>query len=107
MKPYLKKVISHFVRFITSNMSYENRISFTIVLEVLYEKRYCNQEGFSILDCEGKHRNKNYWNQVLEVKVLSLKVTEFPFIEKRHYKTELASFDSKIFGIFDMLYMTS
>ena len=62
-------------------MSSEDRLSFTYVPKVLYENRYCNQEGFSILACGGGDKNKNKSvNQVLEVIVRSFEITEFPFM---------------------------
>ena len=63
-------------------MSSDNRLSFANVPQVLYENRYCNQDGFSILACGGIDKNKKRLNQVLEVKIPSFEVTEFPFMEK-------------------------
>ena len=40
-------------------MSSDNHLSFTNVPQVLYENRNCDQEGFSILVCGGKDKNKN------------------------------------------------
>ena len=45
-----------------SNMSSDNRLSFANVPQVLYENRYCNQEGFSILACGGIDKNKKRLN---------------------------------------------
>ena len=51
------------------------RESFDFPPKVLYENRYCNLEGFSILACGGGDKNKKRVNQVLEVKVPSFEVT--------------------------------
>ena len=56
-------------------MSSENRWLFADVPQVLYENRYCNQEGFSVLVCGGKDKNKKHLNQDLEVKIPSFEVT--------------------------------
>ena len=80
-------------------MSSDNRLSFTNVPQVLYENRYCTQEGFSILACGGTDKNKKHVNQVLEVKIPSFEVTEFPFMEKPHNFLRLATINSEIFGI--------
>ena len=86
------------------NMSSKNNFSLTNVkaVKVLYENRYCNQEGFSILACGGcSYKNKKDLNQVLDVKIPSFEVTEFPFMEKRHYLLKLTTIKSEIFGIAD------
>ena len=57
-------------------MNSKNKISSIDVPKVLYENRYCNQEGFSILVCGGKDRNYKDSNKVLEVKFPSFEVTE-------------------------------
>ena len=82
-------------------MSFDNRLSFTFVPKVLYENRYCNQEGFSILACGGGDEDKKLVNRVLEVKVPSFEVTEFPFMEKRHALLHFTTINSKIFGFVD------
>ena len=71
------------------------------VPSVLYENRYCNQEGFSILVCGGRDRNGNMTNKVLEVKVPSFEVAEFPSMVKPHYSLHLANKNSDIFAIVD------
>ena len=58
-------------------MGIKNEISSIDVQNVLYENRYCNQEGFSILVCGGRDRN-------YEVKIPSLNVTEIPSMVKPH-----------------------
>ena len=85
--------------FFRSNKSSGNQLSFTNVPKVLYENRYCNQEGFSILACGGIDKNEKYSNQVLEVKIPSFEATEFPSMEKRHFRIKITSFKFKIFGI--------
>ena len=80
-----------------SNMSSDNRLSFANVPQVLYENRYCNQEGFSILACGGIDRNKKCLNQVLKVKVPSFEVIDFISMKKPHCRLKLTSIDSDIF----------
>ena len=82
-------------------MSSDNRMSLTNVPKVLYENRYCNQEGFSILACGGLDKNKKRVNQVLEVKIPSFEVIEFPSMEKCHHVLRLATINFEIFGIVD------
>ena len=41
-------------------MSSDNRMSFANVPQVLYENRYCNQEGFSVLACVGIDKTKMF-----------------------------------------------
>ena len=48
-------------------MSKENKLVPIPVPKVLYENRYCNQEGFSILVCGGKDKNGDMTNKVLEL----------------------------------------
>ena len=82
-------------------MSSENIYSFTNVPKVLYENRYCNQEVFSILACGGLDKNKKPLNQVLEVKIPSFEVIEFPSMEKCHHVLRLATINFEILGIVD------
>ena len=84
-------------------MSSKNRISFANVPKVLYENRYCNQDGFSILACGGLHKNKKRVNQVLEIKIPSFEITIFPSMEKRHFFLNLTSIKSDLYGIVDNL----
>ena len=51
--------------------------------------------------CGGINKNKKRLNQVLEVKVPSFEVTQFPFMEKRHLLLKLTTINSEIFGILD------
>ena len=94
-------VLIYLTEFFRFYMSSGNHLSFNNVPQVLYENRYCKQEGFSILACGGIDKNRNKMNQVLEVKVPSFKVVEFPFMEKRRYRTNLATISSNIFSIVD------
>ena len=71
------------------------------VPKVLYENRYCNQEGFSILVCGGLKRNRKLTNQVLEVKFPSFEVAEFQFMTKPHVCLKVATIHSEIFAFFD------
>ena len=82
-------------------MSSKNLLSPTDVPKVLYENRYCNQEGFSILVCGGTDKNDKLTNQVSEVKIPSFEVTEFPPMMKPHIRLKLATINSEIFAIVD------
>ena len=75
-------------------------ISFQVP-KVLYENRYCNQEGFSILICGGKDKNYIHTNEVLELKIPSLKVNNFPFMVEPHYFLNLATIKSDILAVAD------
>ena len=76
-------------------------MSSTNVLKILYENRYCNQKGFSILACRETDRNKKSLNQVLEVKTPIFEVSEFPSMVKGYFTTELTTINSCIFGFFE------
>ena len=65
-------------------MSSKNLLSPTDVPKVLYENRYCNQEGFSVLVYRGQDKSYEVTNQVLEIKIPSFQVTEFPPMVKPH-----------------------
>ena len=52
-------------------MSKENKFIPFHVPKVLYENRYCNQEGFSILFCGGKDKNRKITYEVLELEIPS------------------------------------
>ena len=58
-------------------MSFNCQLSSTSVPKILYENRYCNQEGFSILALGGKDKNNKRLNRVLEIKIPSFKATKF------------------------------
>ena len=73
-------------------MGIKNEISSIDVQNVLYENRYCNQEGFSILVCGGRDRN-------YEVKIPSLNVTEIPSMVKPHNRLHLTTINSELFAI--------
>ena len=77
-----------------------NNNSFSIhVPQVLYENRYCNQEGFSILVCGGEDKNRNCLNRVLEVKIPSFEVTEVSSMVKPHYNLYLVTNYADLFAI--------
>ena len=71
------------------------------VPNVLYENRYCNQEGFSILICGGKEENGEITNKVFELEIPSFKVHKFPSIIKPHYYSNIVNIKSDILGISD------
>ena len=60
-----------------STVSKEVKPTSFYVPDVLYQNRYCDQEGFSILVCEGKDKRNKPMKKVVEVKVTSFEVTEF------------------------------
>ena len=59
-------------------MNSKNKLSPTNVPKVLYENRYCNQEGFSVLVCGGRDKNYNRKRQFFGLKVPKFEVSEFP-----------------------------
>ena len=79
----------------------KNQIFPTDVPKVLYENRYCSQEGFSILVCGGQNENYEDTNKVLEIKIPSFKVTEFPPMVKPHNRLHLTTINSEIVAIVD------
>ena len=66
--------------------------------QVLYENRCCNQGG-SVLFCGGIDKSNNFLNRVLEVKVPSFEVFEFPSMVKQRCFTELIVVNSDIMAI--------
>ena len=69
------------------------------VPNVLYENRYCNQEGFSILICGGKDKNEKTTSEVFELEIPSLKVNKFPSMVKPYFHFVLATIKSKILAV--------
>ena len=70
--------------------------------DVLYQNRYCDQQGFSILVCGGKDKNNKSTNKVFEVNIPSFAVTEFPSMVNPHYpyyKSQLVNVNNDIFAI--------
>ena len=67
--------------------------------DVLYENRYCNQEGFSILFCGGKDKNNNCLNRVFEMKVPSFKLTKFSSMVKPRIGARLVVVNSDVMAI--------
>ena len=66
-------------------MNEKSKSIFSKVPKVLYENRYCNQEEFSILACEGSFKNEDMTNKILEFKIPSFKVKKFSSTVKMHY----------------------
>ena len=73
------------------------------VSNILYENKYCNQEGFSILICGGYDINRKITNEVLELNIPSFKVEKFPLMVKPHYFLYLATIKSGIIAIGDRI----
>ena len=71
------------------------------VSNVLYENRYCDQEGFSVLICGGLNKDGKITNEVLELKIPSFEVKDFPYMVKPHYNLYLATVKSDILAIGD------
>ena len=69
------------------------------VPKVLYENRYCNQEGFSILICGGNDKNEKTTSEVFELEIPSLKVNKFPSMVKPYFHFVLATIKSKILAV--------
>ena len=67
----------------------------------MYENRYCNQEGFSILVCGGKDKKVKVTNEVLELEVPSFKVKKFPSMVEPHHYFHLDTIKSYILAIGD------
>ena len=82
-------------------MMLKNHLSPTDVPKVLYENRYCNKEGFSVLACGGIDRNHKLKDQVLQIKIPSFQVTEFSLMAKPHYRLLTTTINSEIFPIVD------
>ena len=82
-------------------MSSKLQLSSTTVPKVLYENRYCDQEEFSILVCGGIDKSFKRMNQVLQIKVPSFEVTEFPSMENYHDMLKIATINSDICAIVD------
>ena len=82
-----------------STLLKENKPNSSHSHHVLYENRYCNQEGFSILVCGGKHKNDKFLNRVLDVKVPSFEVCDFPSMLKPRSSFTLVSFNNDILAV--------
>ena len=78
-----------------------NSVSFQVP-KVLYENRYCNQEGFSILICGGYDKNRKITNEVFEIEVPSFKLKRFPslvnpqlYLNLVNMKSDVIAFDNR------------
>ena len=80
-------------------MSKEIKLVPIHVPKVLYENRYCNQDGFSILICGGKDSDGKVTNEVLELEKPSFKVNKFPSMVKPHKSLYLATLKSDVVAI--------
>ena len=69
------------------------------VSNVLYENRYCDQEGSSILVCGGKDKKEKITNEVLKLEIPSFKVNKFPSMVGPHYYLDLVNIKSDILAI--------
>ena len=77
-------------------MSKENKLVPIPVPKVLYENRYCNQEGFSILVCGGKDKNGKVTNEVLELEIPSFNEKIFSSIVEPLCYSDLVNIKSDI-----------
>ena len=66
---------------------------------VLYENRYCNQEGFSILICGGYNKNDKVTNEVLELEIPSFKLKKFPLMVESYCYLDLVNIKSDILAV--------
>ena len=71
----------------------------------LYKNRYCNQEGFSVLICGGKDKNRNITNKVLKLKIPSFKMKKFQSMVKPHCYLDLVNINSNILAFDDRVYL--
>ena len=77
-------------------MSKENKLVPIPVPKVLYENRYCNQEGFSILVCGGKDKKGKITNEVLELEIPSFNVKKLPSMVEPHLHLDLATMNTDV-----------
>ena len=80
-------------------MSKQNKLIPYQVPKVLYENRYCNQEGFSILTCGGYEKNRKITNEVLELEIPSFKEKKFPSMVIPHKSLYLATLKSDVVAV--------
>ena len=80
-------------------MNEKSKSIFSKVPKVLYENRYCNQEGFSVLICGGYDKNKKITNEVLELEIPSFRVNRFPSMVKPHSYFFAATIKSDVVAI--------
>ena len=83
----------------STSTSAEDKPSYSLIPDILYENRHCNQEGFSILICGGQDKNKMILNRVFEMKVPRFEVTEFPSIVRSCYLFDSITIGSDILAI--------
>ena len=74
----------------------KNKISPADVRKVLYENRYRNQEGSSILVCGGKDKKGKVTNEVLELEIPSFNVKKFPSMVEPHLHLDLATMNTEV-----------
>ena len=77
-------------------MNEKSKSIFFQIPKVLYENRYCNQEGFSILVCGGKDKNGKVTNEVFELEIPSYKVKNFSSMVEPHYYLDLVNIKSDV-----------
>ena len=80
-------------------MSKENKLVPIPGPKVLYENRYCNQNGFSILICGGRDNDYILTNEVLELEIPSLKLKKFPSMVEPHCYLNLVNIKSDVIAI--------
>ena len=79
--------------------SNEDQKSLFHVPTVLYENRYCNQDGFSILICGGRNENKEALNDVYELKGPMLELIKFPSMLEPRIECETTAIGSDILAV--------
>ena len=91
--------MNHFYSGSNLSASDETNPSPYYVTDVLYQNRQCNQEGFSVLVCGGKDKNRKYSNQVFEVEVPIFKVSKFASMVKPRFRPKLVAVNSDVMVI--------
>ena len=66
---------------------------------VLYKNRHCDQDGFSILICEGENENKECLNDVYEQKWPMLELIKFPSMLEQRIECKTVVVNSDIFAV--------
>ena len=66
---------------------------------VLYENRYCDQDGFSILICGGENGNREAVNDVYQLKWPNFESIKFPSMLEPRSNCETAVVNSDIFVV--------
>ena len=88
--------MSFIAKFLSSN---EDQKCLFHVPTVLYENRYCNQDGFSILICGGVNENKEAVNDVYEFEGPKFELIRFPSMLEPRNECKTVVIGSDIFVV--------